>query len=132
MNFFFALSAGPNPVSNIAPLVDSNNVTLEWPRPDGRVETYIVKWEESSNPTKLNSRNVTQSQNDTGPVRILVGDLIPGVEYTFYIQAVSYDLESDTTTLKTRTSKYVIKKNNNCIDNLFFSALNTIGSSSSE
>lgn len=107
-------------------------MTLEWPRPDGRVETYIVKWEESSNPTKLNSRNVTQSQNDTGPVRILVGDLIPGVEYTFYIQAVSYDLESDTTTLKTRTSKYVIKKNNNCIDNLFFSALNTIGSSSSE
>ncbi|XP_018572478.1 tyrosine-protein phosphatase 10D [Anoplophora glabripennis] len=113
----------PNPVSNIAPLVDSNNVTLEWPRPDGRVETYIVKWEESSNPTKLNSRNVSQSQNDTGPIRILVGELIPGVEYKFYIQAVSYDLESDITTLKTRTmpliqSEVVVVNNQQSTDSI--------------
>ncbi|ERL89353.1 hypothetical protein D910_06724 [Dendroctonus ponderosae] len=67
----------PNPVSNIAPLVDSNNVTLEWPRPEGRVETYIV--------------------------RLLVGDLMPGEEYVFDIQAISNDLESDVTVLKTRT-----------------------------
>lgn len=38
----FCLPLGPNPVSNIAPLVDSNNVTLEFPRPEGRIEYYII------------------------------------------------------------------------------------------
>lgn len=85
--------------------MDSNNVTLEWPRPEGRVETYVVVWFETTTPNKLNKKNVTQIQNETGPVRLLVGDLIPGVEYTFNIKAVSNDLQSDITKLRTRTSK---------------------------
>uniref|UniRef100_A0AAR5P2U6 protein-tyrosine-phosphatase n=1 Tax=Dendroctonus ponderosae TaxID=77166 RepID=A0AAR5P2U6_DENPD len=93
----------PNPVSNIAPLVDSNNVTLEWPRPEGRVETYIVRWWEITTPSQVNKSIVSQSQNGTGPVRLLVGDLMPGEEYVFDIQAISNDLESDVTVLKTRT-----------------------------
>ncbi|XP_017783937.1 PREDICTED: tyrosine-protein phosphatase 10D [Nicrophorus vespilloides] len=95
----------PNPVSNIAPLVDSNNVTLEWPRPEGRVEIYIVRWWEAvTNPVQINKRNVSQNNNNTtGPVRLLVGDLMPGVEYDFDIQAISNDLESDITPLKIRT-----------------------------
>lgn len=97
----------PNPVSNIAPLVDSNNVTLEWPRPDGRVETYIVRWWESLNSSQINKRNVSQSENGTGPVRLLIGDLMPGVEYVFDIQAISNGLESEVTVLRTRTSKLV-------------------------
>lgn len=88
--------------------MDSNNVTLEWPRPEGRVETYIVKWRESTNPGFTNKRNVSQIQNGTGPVRLLVGDLMPGVEYVFEIQAISNDLESDITVLRTRTSKYCL------------------------
>ncbi|KAJ8944758.1 hypothetical protein NQ318_011665 [Aromia moschata] len=103
-NFNCSKSYGPNPVSNIAPLVDSNNVTLEWPRPEGRVETYIIKWEESLNPVTINGRNVSQNQNDTGPIRLLVSNLMPGVEYTFYIQTISNDLESDSTILRTRTT----------------------------
>nr|CAH7752185.1 unnamed protein product [Callosobruchus chinensis] len=83
----------PNPVSNITPLVDSNNVTLEWPRPEGRVETYVVNWRESTNPSIVHKRNVTQNQNTTGMVRLLVGDLMPGEEYIFDIQAISNDLE---------------------------------------
>ncbi|XP_071056638.1 tyrosine-protein phosphatase 10D isoform X2 [Onthophagus taurus] len=94
----------PNPVSNIAPLVDSNNVTLEWPRPEGRVERYIVKWKESSQDwNESDIRNVTQNQDDNGPVRCLVGNLMPGVEYTFYVQSISNNLESDTTIFKART-----------------------------
>ncbi|XP_066154391.1 tyrosine-protein phosphatase 10D isoform X4 [Euwallacea fornicatus] len=93
----------PNPVSNIAPLVDSNNVTLEWPRPEGRVETYIVRWWLATNPSEVNKSIVSQSQNGTGPVRLLVGDLMPGEEYVFDIQAISNDLESDITILRTRT-----------------------------
>jgi receptor-type tyrosine-protein phosphatase beta len=97
----------PNPVSNIAPLIDSNNVTLEWPRPEGRVETYIVRWWEGTNSSQINTRNVSQGENGTNPVRLLVGDLMPGVEYTFDIQAISNGLESDVTVVKTRTSKIV-------------------------
>jgi receptor-type tyrosine-protein phosphatase beta len=93
----------PNPVSNIAPLIDSNNVTLEWPRPEGRVETYIVRWWEGTNSSQINTRNVSQGENGTNPVRLLVGDLMPGVEYTFDIQAISNGLDSDVTVVKTRT-----------------------------
>ena len=82
-------------------------MTLEWPRPEGRVETYIVKWWASDTDiVEPNIRNVTQNQSGTGPVRLLVGDLMPGVEYVFNIQAISNNLESDITVLKTRTSKY--------------------------
>ncbi|KAL1506354.1 hypothetical protein ABEB36_005735 [Hypothenemus hampei] len=93
----------PNPVSNIAPLVDSNNVTLEWPRPEGRVETYIVRWREANTAFQENKSTVHQNQNGTGPIRLLVGDLMPGEEYIFEIQAISNDLESDVTVLRTRT-----------------------------
>lgn len=99
------LFPGPNAVVNIVPLIDSNNVTLEWPRPEGRVETYIVRWSESTNPTHINKRNVTQNQNETGPIRLLITDLMPGEEYMFDIQAISNSLKSDVAILKTRTSE---------------------------
>ncbi|VEN46401.1 unnamed protein product [Callosobruchus maculatus] len=113
----------PNPVSNINPLVDSNNVTLEWPRPEGRVETYIVNWRESTNPSVVHKRNVTQNQNTTGLVRLLVGDLMPGEEYIFDIQAISNDLESDITVLRTRTmpliqSEVVVVNNQQSTDTI--------------
>ncbi|RZC39021.1 Y phosphatase and/or fn3 domain containing protein [Asbolus verrucosus] len=113
----------PNPVSNIAPLVDSNNVTLEWPRPEGRVEKYIVRWWESTNSSLINTRNVSQSQNGTNPVRLLAGDLMPGVEYVFDIQAISNGLESDVTVLRTRTmpliqSEVVVVNNQQSTDRI--------------
>ncbi|XP_034247190.1 tyrosine-protein phosphatase 10D isoform X1 [Thrips palmi] len=96
----------PNPVTNIAPLVDSNNVTLEFPRPEGRIEYYIIMWqaEDGGVDPAPKSRNV----NDTGveegaTVRILISDLMPGVKYVMEIQTVSYNLHSDTTKLSTRT-----------------------------
>lgn len=107
MENFKCCVLGPNPVSNIAPLVDSNNVTLEWPRPEGRVEMYIVRWWEASNSAHVNMKNITLNNTGSGPVRLLVGDLMPGVEYVFEIQAFSNDLESDITTLHTRTSKQI-------------------------
>ncbi|CAG9762794.1 unnamed protein product [Ceutorhynchus assimilis] len=113
----------PNPVSNIAPLVDSNNVTLEWPRPEGRVETYIVRWWEATTPSKVNKSVVNQNQNGTGPVRLLVGDLMPGEEYVFDIQAISNDLQSDVTVLRTRTmpliqSEVVVVNNQGSTDSV--------------
>ncbi|XP_050304199.1 tyrosine-protein phosphatase 10D isoform X2 [Anthonomus grandis grandis] len=113
----------PNPVSNIAPLVDSNNITLEWPRPEGRVELYVVKWWEATKPSQENKNTVSQNQNGTGPVRLLVGDLMPGEEYIFDIRAISNDLESDNTTLRVRTmpliqSEVVVVNNPDTTDSI--------------
>ncbi|XP_038120480.1 tyrosine-protein phosphatase 10D isoform X6 [Culex quinquefasciatus] len=110
----------PNPVSNIAPLADSNNITLEWPRPEGRVETYIIHWWPTEFPDQVSTKNVSEVNTilpypgsglgdeekpaeELPTVRILVGDLMSGVMYNFKIQTVSYGLTSDVTKLQTRT-----------------------------
>ncbi|XP_008203382.1 tyrosine-protein phosphatase 10D isoform X5 [Nasonia vitripennis] len=107
----------PNPVLNVTPVIDSTNVTLEWPRPEGRIEYYALKWWPLDIPESIRVKNVTASSDlssigyedssSTPPnhniERILVGDLMPGVEYVFTVFTVSYDLVSDITSLKTRT-----------------------------
>lgn len=50
----------PNPVSNIEPRVDSNNITLQWPRPEGRVETYVINWWPTETPDHIHSKNVSE------------------------------------------------------------------------
>ncbi|CAB0035818.1 unnamed protein product [Trichogramma brassicae] len=109
----------PNPAVNITPVIDSTNVTLEFIRPEGRIEYYVLKWWPAEIPEGMRTKNVTASSllgyedpylgSSVAPVlnpnieRILVDDLIPGVEYVFTVYAVSYDLVSDTTSVKTRT-----------------------------
>ena len=112
---------GPNPVLNITPVIDSTNVTLEWPRPEGRIEYYALKWWPLDIPESIRVKNVTASSelaslsyedgfstsssvSHSNIEKILVDDLMPGVEYVFTVFTVSYDLISDTTSLKTRTS----------------------------
>ena len=118
------MALGPNSVINITPVIDSTNVTLEWPRPEGRIEYYALKWWPIDIPESIRSKNVTASSElsslgyeDSLLVssassipghnieRILVDDLMPGVEYFFTVYTVSYDLLSDTTSVKTCTSE---------------------------
>lgn len=87
------------------------------------METYITRWWEATRPTEVMTRNITQNHNGTGPVRLLIGDLISGVEYVFDIQAVSNDLESDITVLRTRTmpliqSEVVVVNNQQLTDSI--------------
>nr|XP_036218384.1 tyrosine-protein phosphatase 10D isoform X3 [Bactrocera oleae] len=94
----------PNEVSNIIPLVDSRNITLEWPKPEGRVESYILKWWPTENPSKAQTKTVSENKSDElSTVRVLIGDLMPGVQYKFDIQTTSYGIFSRTTHLSTRT-----------------------------
>lgn len=102
----------PNPVLNVNPIVDSTNVTLEWPRPEGRIETYVIRWWPVENPEDTRAKNVTASPDvsalmfdeDTVHMeKVLVGDLMPGMQYTFVVYTISYDLVSDVTNLTTRT-----------------------------
>uniref|UniRef100_A0A0K8UW28 protein-tyrosine-phosphatase n=1 Tax=Bactrocera latifrons TaxID=174628 RepID=A0A0K8UW28_BACLA len=94
----------PNEVSNIIPLVDSRNITLEWPKPEGRVESYILKWWPTENSSKSQTKTVSENKSDeSSTVRVLIGDLMPGVQYKFDIQTTSYGIFSRTTHLSTRT-----------------------------
>lgn len=98
-------------MSNIAPLVDSTNVTLEWPRPEGRVEMYVVRWAAEGEEEPPHTKNITERNSSSShgseeqPVRVLIGDLMPGVKYFFEIHTMSYHLDSDITKLPARTSK---------------------------
>ncbi|XP_076636751.1 protein tyrosine phosphatase 10D isoform X1 [Colletes latitarsis] len=100
----------PNPVLNITPIIDSTNVTLEWPRPEGRIETYVIRWWPVENIDDVRTKNVTESNEvsslgyeENAVQKVLVSDLMPGVQYTFLIYTVSYDLVSEVTNLTTRT-----------------------------
>ncbi|KAL0839964.1 hypothetical protein ABMA28_016572 [Loxostege sticticalis] len=103
----------PSPVSNVATLVDTRNMTLEWPRPAGRVERYELRWWRTDKPTGADgantdthaeegARNVSASSSQR-TARALIDGLAPGTAYTVTIAAHSYHLTSDLFTMDTRT-----------------------------
>lgn len=98
---------------NVTPIADSTNVTLEWVRPEGRIEYYSLKWWLTENPKDVKSKNFTEnhesedftfSEGDDHIERVVIGELIPGDEYSFSIFTVSYHLVSNKATFTTRTS----------------------------
>ncbi|XP_064538803.1 tyrosine-protein phosphatase 10D isoform X1 [Drosophila montana] len=96
----------PQPVSNVVPLVDSRNLTLEWPRADGHVDYYTIKWWATDEPQLVEYKNVTQlseQELSSSSVRIPIEDLAPGRQYKFEVQASSNGIRSGTTHLSTRT-----------------------------
>lgn len=98
----------PEPVSNVAQLADTRNVTLEWPRAAGRVERYTVRWAGKEEPTAdAAERVVSVPEPGTGSasVRAVLPALEPGRGYSISITATSYNLTSDEFTMDTRTSK---------------------------
>ncbi|XP_018304844.1 tyrosine-protein phosphatase 10D isoform X2 [Mycetomoellerius zeteki] len=111
----------PNPVLNITPIIDSTNVTLEWPRSEGRIETYVIKWWPVENPEDSRTKNVSETndvpdisfeENTVQTEKILVSDLMPGVQYFFVVYTISYDLVSDITNLTTRTKSSYLRVSN--------------------
>ncbi|XP_012532552.1 tyrosine-protein phosphatase 10D isoform X5 [Monomorium pharaonis] len=111
----------PNPVLNITPIIDSTNITLEWPRPEGRIETYVIKWWPVENPEDFRTKNVSETndvpdisfeENAVQTEKILVSDLMPGVQYFFVIYTISYDLVSDISNLTTRTKSSYLRVSN--------------------
>ncbi|RZF47160.1 hypothetical protein LSTR_LSTR014993 [Laodelphax striatellus] len=105
---------GPNPVTSIAPLIDSTNVTLEFPRPEGRIEWFVITWAELGvEEENVRSKNMSGGSTigeEGRSVRALVEDLMPGVKYRFEIHTTSYHLDSDITSLTARTSTLLASK----------------------
>ncbi|XP_032511666.1 tyrosine-protein phosphatase 10D isoform X3 [Danaus plexippus] len=100
----------PNPVSNVALLADTRNVTLEWPRPEGRVEWYEVRWWSSEDEAGGSAaegegqalRRVPATEGSRS-ARAVLDALLPGYGYALAIAAHSYNLSSDLFTMHTRT-----------------------------
>ncbi|XP_044018714.1 tyrosine-protein phosphatase 10D isoform X2 [Aphidius gifuensis] len=105
----------PNIITNIIPIIDSTNITLEFTKPEGRIETYVVKWWQIDNTNDIKIKNITNNyhgdllnyddnNNSANNIeKILIDDLMSGVEYTFSIYGISYHLVSDVVNLTTRT-----------------------------
>ncbi|GBP07497.1 Tyrosine-protein phosphatase 10D [Eumeta japonica] len=98
----------PNPVSNVAPLVDARNMTLEWPRPEGRVEWYSLEWwrdEQGDERSTPHRANLTAEGATVGPrtVRALIDGLEPGTQYRLTIATHSNELASELFTMHART-----------------------------
>ncbi|XP_039746101.1 tyrosine-protein phosphatase 10D-like isoform X2 [Pararge aegeria] len=91
----------PNPVSDVAQLADTRNVTLEWPRPAGRVEWYRVRWWAADDAGAAQQRDVGAADAPTS--RVLLGELLPGRAYALSIAAHSHNLSSELFTMSTRT-----------------------------
>lgn len=100
-------TVSPNPVADLKPRVDSNNVTLEFNRPEGRIEVYSVKWWPVDDPLEAKTKNISgvmdESIDDDKIQKFVIEDLIPGVEYSFSIFTTSYGLWSDTVNATART-----------------------------
>ncbi|CAK1578883.1 unnamed protein product [Parnassius mnemosyne] len=106
----------PNPVSNVEQLADTLNMTLEWPRPAGRVEWYELRWwpsgeegeegaegGEGAEGEAMGARNISAGEDGSTRVRALLGGLRPGRGYHVSIAAHSYNLTSDLFTMHART-----------------------------
>lgn len=116
----------PKPVSDVALLADTRNVTLEWPRPAGRVEWYEVRWrpaDEDDAPAPADgaeggagggARNVSAGEGGAGG-RALLEDLLPGRGYEVSIASHSYNLSSDLFQTHTRTRTYRVLKLNSIL-----------------
>lgn len=51
---------GPNQIENITPITDSNNITLEYPRPEGRIENYVISWWPTEDPSQIQRKNISE------------------------------------------------------------------------
>lgn len=96
----------PQSVQEVEPILGAENITLEWPRPDGRIDKYYVKWYPLSNPDDFRIKEISGDAETEGIGRklaVLIEDLHPGVDYMFEIITEAHDLRSDTVRTSIRT-----------------------------
>ena len=96
----------PAQLAGLQPQLDSENVTLAWPVPRGRVDTYTISWFPVRSPEEQRTKTISGdigSRAEDGMARILIESLQPGVNYHFEMTTRSHDLSSPTLTKIIRT-----------------------------
>ena len=87
-------------------VIDAENVTLRWPRPEGRVDVYHIKWYPNKNVDDIRQKEISGNVPTEGigrNIAVLVPDLHPGVEYMFEITTEAHGRRSQTTKTRVRT-----------------------------
>ncbi len=89
----------------VEPKLAADHVTLRWPRPEGRIDRYHLKWYPLSNPEDTRDKVVPGDGGggDGGGAAVLIPNLHPGVEYMFEITTEAHELRSETVRLSVRT-----------------------------
>jgi len=116
----------PQPVKEIQPILDAENITLEWPRPDGRIDFYYVTWFPVDNEEDISTKEIrgdVETEGINRVVKVLIENLRPGVSYHFEIKTTSHNQKSQTvqTTIRTQplcTSEMFIINNQEVTDSL--------------
>ncbi|KAK3875168.1 hypothetical protein Pcinc_019949, partial [Petrolisthes cinctipes] len=96
----------PNPVTGIDHHLDSQNITFEWPRPEGRIDYYTIIWWNDLTPNKKKSKEIPGDQATEGIDRkltVLIGELMPGELYHFQFYTTAHGVNSNTTNITNRT-----------------------------
>ncbi|XP_047492144.1 tyrosine-protein phosphatase 10D-like isoform X1 [Penaeus chinensis] len=96
----------PNPVRGITPILDSQNITFEWPRPEGRIDLYTIIWWNDATPDRKKSKEIPGTQATEGIERkltILIGELRPGELYHFQVYTTAHEVNSKVAELSSRT-----------------------------
>jgi len=98
----------PSPVSfdQLDPILDAENVTLQWPVPPGKVELYHLSWFPVSDPNavlyKLINGNDVDKKDDS-IVKVFVDNLHPGEEYEVQVTTESNERMSRSERMRVRT-----------------------------
>ncbi|KAG0729552.1 Tyrosine-protein phosphatase 10D [Chionoecetes opilio] len=96
----------PNPVRGIEHHLDSQNITFEWPRPEGRIDHYTILWWNDLTPKDKQSKEIPGDQATEGINRkltVLIGELMPGELYDFQFYTTAHDVKSENVSLSSRT-----------------------------
>lgn len=105
---------GPQAVQGVEPILGAEDITLEWPKPEGRIDVYYVKWYPLSNPEDIRTKTIPgdASEREAKKISILIPDLHPGVDYMFEIVTEAHQLKSDTVRSSIRTMPLITSEVN--------------------
>ncbi|XP_042228695.1 tyrosine-protein phosphatase 10D-like isoform X1 [Homarus americanus] len=96
----------PNPVRGIEHYLDSQNITFEWPRPEGRIDMYTIVWWNDRTPDRKKLKEIPGNQATEGINRkltVLIGELMPGELYNFQIYTTAHGFNSENVSISSRT-----------------------------
>ena len=97
----------PSPVSltQLQPILEAENVTVQWPVPAGRVERYYISWHPVGDQDSLQYSEVAGDKvsQDQVLARVLLDNLRPGLEYRVEVITESHGRQSRAVRTNIRT-----------------------------
>ena len=88
----------PSPVSltDLPPILEAENVTVQWPVPAGRVERYHISWQPVGDQDRVQYSEVAGDKvsQDQQLARVLLDNLRPGLEYRVEVSTESHGRRS--------------------------------------